>query len=100
MTPQAVEALVVEVVEEICQERGIQLPTLADDTILLGSSAFLDSVGLVATVMEIEARLSEDFDVDVSLTSDVAMSQERSPLRSIGSLRDFIVQQASIMTDG
>lgn len=94
MTPQEVENVVVEVVRDICNERGIESPTLDCDTILIGSEALVDSVGLVTIVMEIEERLSEDFAVEVSLTSDKAMSRERSPLRTIGSIRDYVVEQA------
>lgn len=94
MTPLEVENVVVEVVRDICNERGIESPTLDCDTILIGSEALVDSVGLVTIVMEIEERLSEDFAVEVSLTSDKAMSRERSPLRTIGSIRDYVVEQA------
>lgn len=94
MTPQEVENVVVEVVRDICNERGIESLTLDCDTILIGSEALVDSVGLVTIVMEIEERLSEDFAVEVSLTSDKAMSRERSPLRTIGSIRDYVVEQA------
>ena len=52
----------------------------------------MDSVGLVSTVVDIESALLEE-GVDISLTSETAMSARISPFRTIGSLCSFIERE-------
>lgn len=100
MTPEDAEAIIIEVVQQIADERGIEVAHVDSETVLIGPEAFLDSVGLVSVVMEIEARIDEDFGAEVSLTSDAAMSRERSPLRTIGTIREFIMEQVAAPSGG
>ena len=100
MTPEDAEAVIIEVVRQIADERGIEVAEVDSETVLIGPEAFLYSVGLVSAVMEIEARLDEDFGVEVSLTSDAAMSRERSPLRTVGSIREFVTEQVAARSGG
>lgn len=100
MTPEDAEAVVIEVVRQIADERGIEVAQVDSETLLIGPEAFLDSVGLVSVVMEIEARIDEDFGAEVSLTSDTAMSRERSPLRTVGTIRDFVIEQVATPSGG
>jgi len=100
VTPDEVQDVIIDAVIQIGRERGVDVSHVDDQTRLLGSGALLDSVGLVTVVMEIEARLEEELGLTVSLTSDAAMSQERSPLRSVASLRDFVLVQASAGSHG
>ena len=100
MTPEDAEAVIIQVVRQIADERGIEVAVVDSETVLIGPEAFLDSVGLVSVVMEIEARLDEDFGVEVSLTSDAAMSRERSPLRTVGSIREFVTEQVAARSGG
>ena len=100
MTPEDAEVVIIEVVRQIADERGIDVAEVDSETVLIGPEAFLDSVGLVSVVMEIEARLEEDFGAEASLTSDAAMSRERSPLRTIGTIRDFVLEQVATPSGG
>ena len=100
MTPEDAEVVIIEVVRQIADERGIDVAQVDSETVLIGPEAFLDSVGLVSVVMEVEARLDEDFGAEVSLTSDAAMSRERSPLRTIGAIRDFVLEQVATPSGG
>jgi len=100
VTREDAERVIIEVIGQIAAERGIEIARVDSETLLIGPEAFLDSVGLVSVVMEIEARLDEDFGAEVSLTSDAAMSRERSPLRSVGTIRDFVVEQVATPSGG
>jgi len=100
VTPEDAEVVIIEVVRQIADERGIDVAEVDSETVLIGPEAFLDSVGLVSVVMEVEARLEEDFGAEVSLTSDAAMSRERSPLRTIGTIRDFVLEQVATPSGG
>lgn len=100
MTPEDAEVVIIEVVRQIADERGIDVAQVDSETVLIGPEAFLDSVGFISVVMEVEARLDEDFGAEVSLTSDAAMSRERSPLRTVGTIRDFIIEQVATPSGG
>ena len=67
---------------------------IGEDTRLLGRKGVLDSMGLVTLIVDVEQRLEEEYDVVVVLADERAMSQKRSPFRSVGSLTDYICQLA------
>ena len=59
------------------------------DAGLYGPGGSLDSMALVQFIVEIEAALEEKFGIAVTLASERAMSQRRSPFMTIGSLADY-----------
>lgn len=59
---------------------------------LLGSRAICDSLGMVSYLVALEERVNETFDAEISLMSERAMSQERSPFRNLEALVNFIVE--------
>ncbi|HCE17439.1 MAG TPA: hypothetical protein DEQ80_06235 [Anaerolinea thermolimosa] len=69
---------------------GEQLPALGEETRLIGQGAILDSLGLVSLIVEVEQRLSDELGINLILADERAMSQKRSPFRSIGALADYI----------
>jgi D-alanine--poly(phosphoribitol) ligase subunit 2 len=60
------------------------------DTILFGSGGALDSLGLVELIVTIEERVKKASGVSVSLASDQALSQARSPFKSVRTLGEFL----------
>ncbi len=62
-------------------------------TILLGNNAVVDSIGLVNLIVDIETALS-DKDLDITLTSEDAMSRRKSPFRTVDTLSDYIIELA------
>ena len=60
------------------------------ETILFGGKSELDSLGLVSLITIIEERLNDDFDVEISLADEKAMSQRQSPFKSVATLVDYI----------
>ena len=63
-------------------------------TVLLGTESYLDSMGLVNIIIDIESTFLNE-GIDISLTSDKAMSVRNSPFRTITTLTDFIFEQIS-----
>ncbi|MCK4403270.1 MAG: acyl carrier protein [Dehalococcoidia bacterium] len=63
---------------------------LEEETHLFGRESKLDSLGLVTLIIDIEQSLVEELGLEVSLTDEKAMSQERSPFRDVKSLVDYI----------
>ena len=86
--PASVEEIrrsVAHAIDEYNAAEGTAVPA-ADDTVLLGGGAAVDSLGLVRLVLTVERRLEDDFGTAVSLTDEKAMSQRHSPFRSVGAL--------------
>jgi len=63
------------------------------DAVIFGKGGKLDSLGLVNFVLAVEEKL-EQRGCKVSLTDERAMSQARSPFRSIDTLTAFISEAA------
>ena len=64
---------------------------VSEDTVIVGKDAVLDSVEVVALIVNIEQKLEIDHDVSVTLASDKAMSQRSSPFRTVGVLADHVI---------
>ena len=56
---------------------------------LFGRGGPLDSMGLVSLIIEVETAIEERFGVSVLLADERAMSKERSPFRTVGSLATY-----------
>lgn len=94
MTKQEINEIVFKTFETYCADNEIEA-TISKDTPLIGSSSILDSMGLVNTIVDIETAFLDE-DVEISLTSEAAMSGRISPFRSVGSLCNFIARQLGI----
>ena len=64
------------------------------DAPLFGAGSPLDSLGLVSLLIDIEEAL-QDRGIDLSLSDEHAMSQSRSPFRSVAALVAYIQQRQS-----
>jgi acyl carrier protein len=59
------------------------------ETILLGGSGILDSLGLVSLIISVEQGIEDALGISISLADEKAMSQSRSPYRTVGSLAEY-----------
>jgi acyl carrier protein len=85
-----VRHIVIEALELSNQSRSddTQIP-LTDSTALFGQNGHLDSMALVALLMDIEDALQEQ-SIEVSLSDEKAMSLSRSPFKDIPSMTQYI----------
>ena len=60
------------------------------DTELFGRDGQLDSLGLVTLIVAVEEDVATETGLAITIASERAMSQSRSPFRTVGSLRDFV----------
>jgi acyl carrier protein len=87
-----ITAIVLEAVSDANQLRsGDQKIDETADAPLFGGDGPLDSLGLVSLLMDIEEMLVDE-GFEISLSSEDAMSQKRSPYRDVASLSDYIEQ--------
>jgi len=94
MDKQKINEIVISTLENYCEENNIEVE-LTKDTPLIGSARILDSMGLVNAIVDIETAFLDE-DVEISLTSETAMSARISPFRSVGSLCNFIARKLGI----
>lgn len=80
--------IVVSAVKEYIDDENI---TINESSILLGNDAVVDSIGLVNLIVDIESAIAEK-DIEITLTSEDAMSRRRSPFRSVDTLSDYIIE--------
>ena len=89
MTDAALVDLVADTVRRYCLAMRPSEEAIAAETVLFGPSGILDSIGLVSVIVELEQKLSDHAGRDVSLMDDRALSQARSPFRTVQSLADY-----------
>jgi acyl carrier protein len=81
--------VIFDTVDEL-NEQYTEEQRLAKSTVLFGEGGKLDSIGVVTLIVATEQKLEEIFGISLTLADEKAMSQERSPFRTIGSLADYI----------
>ena len=86
--------MVFSTIRTYCEEHSIEAE-IGEYTPLIGSNKIMDSMGLVNVIVDIETAFLDE-DVEVSLTSEAAMSGRISPFRSVGSLCSFIARQLGV----
>jgi len=87
---EQVVSLIIDKVRDIdppaLAERG---NGLSEHTALFGKEGLFDSLGLVALIVDVEQGLADLVDAPITLGDDRAMSQSRSPFRTVGALADY-----------
>jgi len=84
-----VTELVSAVVKEVGEDQEqTALVEATEDTRLFGEN--LDSMGIVFLVTDLEAIISDEFDIDLTLADERAMSQKTSPFRTVKTLTKYV----------
>jgi acyl carrier protein len=87
--------IVNESLQEVFIQAGNPVPdNITEDSVLVGSEAILDSLGVVSLIVEIEQRLESLHGISVILANDKAMSQRNSPFRTVGVLTVHVLEMA------
>ena len=60
------------------------------DTTIYGNDSRLDSLGLINLIVAVEQNIEDEFDVNITIADERAMSQKHSPFTTIGSLANYI----------
>ena len=79
-------AIYTELVPDDGDQETVEIPGIR----LVGGSSRLDSINLVNLLLDVEQKVSGRFGVPISLMDERAMSENRSPFRTIQTLAEFI----------
>tara|TARA_B110000977_G_C10956721_1_gene446899 strand:- start:80 stop:370 length:291 start_codon:yes stop_codon:yes gene_type:complete len=85
--------LLVQFVEENEIELNGEI-NLNENIRLIGTSSIFDSMELVQFIVEVESLLDDEFEIEIELTSEKAMSRRNSPFISINTLVEYIVDES------
>ena len=86
--------LIANVVEELNERRSEKIPTgNLLEVGLYGDAGVFDSMHLVNFLVLVEESLEDEFDVEISLTSEKAVSRRVSPFSSVSRLIEFIEEE-------
>jgi acyl carrier protein len=87
--------IVLTSLKEVFVQAGTEAPgSITEATVLVGSDAVLDSLGVVQLIVEVEQRVEQVHGISITLANDKAMSQKNSPFRTVGVLADHVVVTA------
>lgn len=99
LSREEVLQLLSDAVEAFNDVHGEKQLAFALETPLFGNGSPLDSLDLVMFLVEVESLLADRFGMESPLSDDRAMSQQRSPFRTIETLADYIVSMGTDSND-
>jgi len=83
-----INTIVINCIREYVETEEMNID-VNENTKLFGDNSGLDSMGLVNIIIDIETKLAEE-DINITLTSENAMSRSSSPFRSVSTLTEYI----------
>ncbi len=85
--------LVVSTAKEIGEPAIDDCADFGAETKLFGKEGLLDSMGLVTLVIAVEQNIEDKFGKSVALADEKALSQSRSPYRTVATLVEYAGEQ-------
>jgi acyl carrier protein len=62
------------------------------ETRLFGDGSLIDSLTLVSFIVDLESLFSSEYDAEIVLTDDRAMTREISPFDNVQNLSDYVFE--------
>lgn len=88
---ERIEKITYETLKELNEElENENLNNITKETKLYGGSGTLDSLALVSFITDLEERISDEFEKNIVLADEKAMSQRTSPFRDVETLTNYI----------
>lgn len=85
-----IEQLIADSARDVAAQEDQTLPPdLGPSSPLFGEEGIFDSLGLVTLIVAVEEAIWDRFEREVSLADEQALSQSRSPFRTIGTLANY-----------
>ncbi len=91
MRKKTIEKIIFNSIDEINDQLPEKQQLLkSSKTVLFGKDGKLDSLGLVNLLVIIEQNIDDEFKIMITIADEKAMSQKRSPFRTIDTLVNYI----------
>lgn len=88
---EEIAKIIIETLQDLNDElhnKTLENPSF--ETKLFGADGALDSLSLVLFVTDLEEKISDEFNKQIILADEKAMSQRTSPFRNVESLVNYI----------
>lgn len=88
---QKIEDIIIAVLQDInddIESESLEKPT--KETKLFGEDGELNSLELVSMITDLEEEIQDEFEKEVILADEKAMSQRKSPFGTVESLTEYI----------
>lgn len=93
MNKEALVDMMVDLLQDVVDDQHEDEPLQATAELpLVGGEAVITSLGLVSFIADVELSLDENYDLEIVLVSEKALSRQRSPFRTVDALADYIVE--------
>jgi acyl carrier protein len=105
MTREQAAEVVLRCLSTVLQQDEQPVDVAPDEsTYLMGSTAVLDSIGLVELIADIEQTVLQEQGVAIQLADERALARDPVPFRSVGSLAAYVgllmAEQAALSQSG
>ena len=88
---EKIEKIIIETLKELNEElENEAFLNPNSKTKLYGGNGAMDSLALVSFIADLEDKISDEFEKDIILADEKAMSAKTSPFRNIESLTSYI----------
>ncbi len=98
MQTEVLELICVTLREQAAGNPKLALEELGPDTRLLGAQAVVDSMGLVALIVDLEEKIAANYGREIVLADERAMSLRTSPFKRVQTLVEHIVEKLGART--
>jgi acyl carrier protein len=88
-----INSVLLDVNEELDYE---DFKSPSEQTLIYDGENGIDSLSLVLLLGNLEARINKEFDANILIASERAMSMRNSPFRSVGSLASFVESELAL----
>jgi len=91
MEINAIEDLVVRSLKDVIEVFVVPVNGPIDpDTRLFGAKGILKSLELVSLIVDLEEKIVDEYGISLILADERAMSQKKSPFRTVSSLAQYV----------
>ena len=88
-----IEKIIIGALEKLNEEfPNDKKITINNQIALLEEESEIDSISLVALIVDIESRINSNYDLELSLTDDRAMIRAESPFLNVQTLKNYILE--------
>ena len=88
---EKIEKIIIDTLKELNEElENDSFINPNSKTKLYGANGAMDSLALVSFIADLEDKISDEFEKDIILADEKAMSAKTSPFRNIESLTSYI----------
>ncbi len=100
MQKQQLIGIMIDLLQDVIDEQSEGNSAKASASLpIVGPDATITSMGLVSFISDVEVSLEENYDIELILVSEKALSRKKSPFRTIDALADYVLELTVASTE-